>query len=280
MSVSMKIARICFYILCGFIFIFLVFPIIIVFPLSLSSVSYLQFPPETLSLRWYQSFFADSQWIRSTLLSLRVGVITAFFASILGILAATGLNRSNFRGKDYLMGFLIMPMVVPLIVMAIGMYNIFARWGMVGSTMGIVLAHTVRALPYVIINVSAAYQTMDRNLEWAARSLGANPFQTFMKVTYPLIKPGIIGGAFFAFIVSYDELILSLFLSGVRTKTLPIKMWDGIRMEMTPIIAAASSIIIIVYISLYLIFELSKAGSHLNTQRAKRKLQEAKGGVD
>ncbi len=254
----MKVARIIYYIICGLIFAFIAFPIAIVFPLSFSEVSYLQFPPETLSLRWFEDFFSDPEWVRSILLSLRVGATTALFSTILGVLAATGLNRAEIKGKEYLMGYLISPLIVPLVVMAVGIYGLFAPWGLVGTPLGISLSHTVRALPYVIINVSAAYQTLDRNLEWAARNLGANPLETFRRITFPLIKPGIIGGAFFAFIVSYDEIVLSLFLSGVDATTLPIKMWEGIRMEMTPIIAAASSIIIMVYIILFAIYELSK----------------------
>ncbi len=257
----MKIARTIYYLLCSLIFIFLVTPIFIVFPLSFSDVSYLQFPPETWSLRWFERFFSDPGWVRSILLSLRVGITTAFFSVVLGVLAATGLNRAEFKGKEYLMGVMVSPLIVPLVVMAVGIYGVFAPWGLTGSALGIALSHTVRALPYVIINVSAAYQTLDRNLEWAARSLGASALQTFRQVTFPLIKPGIIGGAFFAFIVSYDEIVLSLFMGGVHAKTLPIKMWDGIRMEMTPIIAAASSIIIMVYFLIFIIYELNRRRS-------------------
>jgi putative spermidine/putrescine transport system permease protein len=240
---------------------YLVFPVFVVAPVSFSSARYLQFPPPGWSLQWYQNYFDRPGWIPATLLSIRVGLVTALLATVLGTAASLALVRGRFPGRDAINSFMVSPLVVPAIIVAIGVYFVYAQARLVGNWLGLVLAHTALALPFVVTNVSATLHGFDERLEYAAMNLGANRWQTFRRVTLPIIQPGVLAGALFAFIVSFDELIVALFVSGTGAVTLPRKMWDSLRQEIDPTIAAVSTILITLSIVIFVAAELLRQRS-------------------
>lgn len=229
---------------CGLVLLFLVAPVIIVIPMSFSAAKYLSFPPPGFSLQWYQNFFNRSDWTSAMIQSIRVAFTVMVLATILGITASLALVRGNFPGKDFINAVIVSPLIVPTIIVAIAVYGLYARLHLVQTFLGLVLAHTVLALPYVIVNVTATLRGFDIRLEQAAQSLGASPLQTFRFVTLPTIAPGIFAGAVFAFIASFDELIVALFIAGAQGRTLPMRMFEGLRLEIDPTIAAVSSMLI------------------------------------
>jgi len=230
--------------LAALVFLYLSVPILIVVPLSFSSALYLTFPPPGLSIQWYENFFDRSDWLGSAWLSIWVGATVMVLSTCLGTLAAIGLVRGQFTGKKLINGFILSPLIAPVIIVAIGIYFFYARLGLVGNPLALVLAHTGLAVPFVVINVSATLQGFDDRLECAALSLGATPWRTFWQITLPIIRPGVMAGAVFAFISSFDELIVALFVSGSTAVTLPRKMWQSIRFEIDPTIAAVSTLLI------------------------------------
>lgn len=233
----------------GLVLLYLIFPVLIIVPLSFSSASYLQFPPPGLSLRWYAKYFERTEWVDATILSIQVGLVTAVLATVLGTAAALALTRGSFRGKQTINSFVVSPLIIPTIIVAIGIYFFYSRIRLVGNPTGLIIAHTALAIPFVVVNVSATLEGFDERLEWAAMNLGANRWQTFFQVTLPIIRPGVFAGALFAFITSFDELIVALFVSGSGAVTLPRKMWDGLRQEIDPTIAAVSTILILVSVA-------------------------------
>ncbi|MEJ1975787.1 MAG: ABC transporter permease [Acetobacteraceae bacterium] len=238
------------------VLVFLVLPIVIVVPLSLSSGHYLSFPPPGLSVQWYASFFSSSSWTDAALMSIEVGVPVTILAVLLGTPAAIGLQRGRFPGWQIVNGLVLSPLIVPGIVVAIGAYFVYAQYGLVGNPIALILGHTCIAVPFVVINVTSALEAVDPRLEKAALSLGAAPWPTFRQVTLPLIAPGVMAGAVFAFITSFDELLISLFLSGTGAVTLPRRMFDEIRYDIDPTIAAVSSLLILATTCLLLAAEL------------------------
>ncbi len=223
------------------VLIYLIAPILIVIPLSFSAANYLEFPPTELSLRWYQHFFDQPSWVRATLFSLRVGVLATVLALLLGLTATIALVRFRPRGGRLIFVLFLLPIVIPEIITAVGIYFVFAPLKLTNSLLGFVLAHSLLAVPYVVVVVAPALHGLDVRFEQAARSLGASPLATFRLITFPLIRPSIIAAALFGFLASFDSLLLALFLAGSSTATLPIKMWDEIRLEITPVIAAVST---------------------------------------
>lgn len=234
------------------VIIFLLLPILVVIPLSFSSASYLRFPPPGWSLRWYANYASRETWRDATWLSLWVGLLVSVLATGLGTLAAFGLTRGRLPLRGAISALIISPLVVPAIVAAIGIYFAFSRAGITGSALGLVLAHSCLAVPFVVAMVSAALVGFDRRLEFAAMSLGAGRWATFRQVTFPLIRPAVLAGAFFAFITSFDELIVALFVSGSTAITLPRRMWDELRFEIDPTIAAVSTVLVAFTLALFL----------------------------
>jgi putative spermidine/putrescine transport system permease protein len=259
----LSLPQVILWLLVAVVLLFLIFPVFIVAPVSFSSAKYLQFPPPGWSLQWYENYFQRSGWIPATLLSIRVGLVTAVLATALGTAASLALVRGRFPGRDAINSFIVSPLVVPAIIVAIGVYFVYAQARLVGNWVGLVLAHTALALPFVVTNVSATLHGFDERLEYAAMNLGANRWQTFRRVTLPIIQPGVLAGALFAFITSFDELIVALFVSGTGAVTLPRKMWDSLRQEIDPTIAAVSTILITVSIIVFVSAELLR-------QRAER----------
>jgi putative spermidine/putrescine transport system permease protein len=250
-----------FFFLCAMIFIFLALPIFVIIPISFSPASFLQFPPRGFSLRWYADYFGNTSWISATLVSFQVALVTMITATILGTLASLALVRGEFKGKGLIYGAILSPMIIPVIIIAVASYYFFSKFHLVGTRLGLILAHTVLAIPFVVVNVTATLQGFDITLERAALSLGASRLVAFMKVTFPLIRPGMISGALFAFIISFDEVVVAVFISGTRTATLPKQMWDGIREALNPTISAVASLLIVFSISLLLSVEFLRRRS-------------------
>lgn len=230
--------------LVGVACIYLVLPTLVVLPVSFTQTNFIIFPPKGFSLHWYAVFFGQGNWRNATLTSIIVATFSAIVATIIGTLAALGLNKLSSSKARILFWFMLLPMTIPSIILAVAFYSAFARVGIVGTKFGMIVAHVVLALPFVVINVSAVIQKLDWRTVDAARSLGATPSQAFLRVTLPLILPGVLAGAVFAFLTSFDEIVVALFISGINAITLPVQMWNGIRFEISPAIAAASSILL------------------------------------
>lgn len=234
--------------------IWLVAPSLIVIPLSFTDKASLVFPPTGWSWRWYESFFTNPQWTAALGNSLLIGLLVAALATVLGLLAALGLRQ--MANKKLIAGLtfgLLSPMVVPGIVVAIGLYAVFLKAGLVGTLLGFVFAHTVLALPFTVVAITAGFAGFDSRLELAAMSLGANRFTTFMKVTLPNIVPGMISGALFAFVTSFDEVMLSLFIKSPYLNTLPVLMYSSVTRDTDPTLAAAATVILLITTALVVV---------------------------
>ena len=235
---------------------YLILPILIIVPLSLSSATFLTFPLPGLSLRWYQELFTSAPWQLSLRNSLIVASAVTVLASTLGTLAALGLTRARLPGHGLLMALIVSPMIVPLVIVAVGVYFAYAPFGLTGSLLGLTLAHTALAVPFVVITVSATLQGFDPNQARAGASLGASPRIVFLRIILPLILPGVISGALFAFVTSFDEVVIALFLTGPAERTLPRQMFNGIRENISPVIAAAATLLILLSVLLLATLEL------------------------
>jgi ABC-type spermidine/putrescine transport system permease subunit II len=245
---------------CAAIFLFLMAPLVVVFPISLSSSAYLQFPPPGWSWKWYEAYFADSTWMDATYRSLNIAAWTTILTTILGTMLAFGLVRGKYRGVTILNQISMLPLVVPLIVYSIAVYGLFGQLKLIGHWQAIVLAHTVHAIPFVVIIVGAALRTFDISHEHAAMSLGASRAKAIWKVTLPQIRPSLVSAAFLAFISSFDELIVAMFLGG-SNMTLPKKMFDNIVNEIDPTIAAVSVVQILMVSAVLIIVSKLGAGA-------------------
>jgi putative spermidine/putrescine transport system permease protein len=237
-------------IFCVLVGILLVAPTLVVIPMAFTSAESFQFPPPGFSTRWFHEFFSDPNWMDAAVLSLKVAIVVSLLATALGTLASFALVRGRGPWRAPAQGFLLAPMIVPGVIVAIGIYAVFLKWKLTATFQGFVLAHLVLAIPLVIVPVSASLQTLDRRLEQAAASLGATPFATFRQVTLPLILPAMLTGALFAFLTSFDEAIVSLFISGPFDRTLPVQLYQSVTSSLTPTIAAASTLVIALSTSL------------------------------
>ena len=229
---------------------FLVAPILVVVPLSFSSGSFFYYPVPGLSLRWYEDFFSSSFRLPSVRNSLIVGVCATLLATLLGTLAALGLWRTRFPGQGLLLALLISPMVVPVVIVAVGVYFAFAPLGLNDGYAGLILAHTALAAPFVVVTVLATLAGFDRTLVRAAASLGAHPLATMRRVILPLILPGVLSGAVFAFAVSFDEVVVALLIAGPGQRTLPRQMFAGINDNISLTITAAATMLIAISLAL------------------------------
>ena len=246
---------------CALVFVFLVLPLIAIVPLSFNSSPFLTYPMPGFSLRWYEDFFTSTRWRISIYNTIVVGVSAALLATALGTLASLAMARTRLPGRRIMMALIISPMVVPLVITALGMFFFFTRLGLTNSLLGLIVAHTVLGIPFVVITVSATLQGFDFNLPRAAASLGASPLFTFRKVTLPIIAPGVIVGGLFAFATSFDEVVVAIFLVGPGQRTLPRQMFSGIRENLDPTIAAAATFMMIISILLLFCVEILRRRS-------------------
>jgi putative spermidine/putrescine transport system permease protein len=225
--------------------IILVAPTLVIFPMSFSSAQTFRFPPDGWSLRWYRELFTSPEWTAAILNSVQVGIYTALIATVLGTTAAFGLARVRSRWRGPVNGFLLSPMIVPHILVALVVFSAFLQLGLNGTLIGIILAHTALAVPFVVIAVTARLQGMDGRLPGVAASLGANPVSAFRRVTLPLVLPGILSGAVLAFVSSLDEVVIALFLQAPGAITLPVQMFNSVTVQIDPTISAASSLMVV-----------------------------------
>ena len=296
-SLLERIWHYAFLAICTAVFIFLISPILIVIPLSFNAEAYFTFSPEMLrldpagySLRWYDALltfgmqapdvardgawwadmWANSTWVKAAKNSVIIGFWATIFATCLGTLAALGLSRPEMPYRRLIMAVLISPMIVPIIIIATGMFFFYsapcaligAECGRLTSTyLGVILAHTTLGIPFVIITVTATLSGFDQSLIRASASLGANPRTTFFKVIMPLILPGVISGALFAFVTSFDEVVAVLFIAGPEQQTIPRQMWNGIREAISPAILAVATLLVIISIGLLATIELLRRRS-------------------
>jgi putative spermidine/putrescine transport system permease protein len=274
--------------ICALIFLFLIAPILVVIPLSFNAEPFftftermLAFDPEGYSLRWYDTLLTfghlnaeaprdwawwkqaweQSTWIQVTKNSLIIGVFSTILATVLGTLAALGLSRPDMPYRKAIMAILISPMIVPLIITATGLFFFYSRTGLAGTYLGIIMAHATLGIPFVIITVTATLVGFDQSLNRAAASLGASPSTTFFQITMPLILPGVISGALFAFVTSFDEVVVVLFVAAFDQQTIPRQMWNGIREQLSPAILSVATILVIVSIGLLTAVELLRRRS-------------------
>jgi putative spermidine/putrescine transport system permease protein len=234
------------------VFVFLLAPLIIIVPLSFNAEPYFTFTSKMLtlnsdgfSMRWYRDIIDNPQWLEAIGNSLMIALASTVLATVLGTLAAIGLARSNMPFRDFFMAILISPLVVPIVISAAGMYFFYSSIGLAQTHWGIILAHTTLGVPFVVITMTATLSGFDRNLIKAASSLGADPITAFFRVTLPLVAPGMISGALFAFAASFDEVVTVLFLGGPDQRTVPRQMWSGIREQLSPTILAVATLLII-----------------------------------
>ncbi len=238
--------RLWLYVLCGLVMFFLMAPSLLVIPMSFSDSRFLQFPPETYGLRWYENYLFSIEWMDATRISFTAAILTACLAVPVGTAAAYALHVSGVRYAQLLQMALTTPIMVPVILIAIGVFFLYARLGLNNSILGLVLAHSMLALPFVLITVSAGLKTYDMNQELVARSLGASRLRAFLTVTLPQIRFSIISGALLAFLTSLDEVVVALFISGGENATLTRRMFNALRDEIDPTIASISTLLIAV----------------------------------
>ena len=242
---------------------FLIAPLLVVIPLSFNAEPYFSFTdkmltlqPDGFSLRWYRDILENPQWLEAMRNSVIIGLCSTALATVLGTLAAMGLARSNMPFRDFFMALLISPLIVPIVISAAGMYFFYSTVGLAQTTLGIILAHTALGVPFVVITMTATLSGFDNNLIRASASLGADPFTTFFRVTLPLVAPGMISGALFAFAASFDEVVTVLFLGGPEQRTIPRQMWSGIREQISPTILAVATLLIVFSTLLLLTVEM------------------------
>jgi putative spermidine/putrescine transport system permease protein len=226
------------------VFAFLVVPLLVVVPVSFSSGLYLQFPPPGLSLQWYRDYFSDPQWIDATVLSFEIALCVVVLAVGIGSLAALVIVRMPFPGIGFVRIVLMTPLIVPSVVVAIAVYSVYVTFHLIGSFQGIVLAHTILALPFTVVLMVAGFQRVDRRLEEASYTMGAGVAWTFRHVTLPILRPSFFAAALFAFITSWDEIIMVIFIGGGAGTTLPLRMFNYLRTEINPTIAAVSTLLL------------------------------------
>jgi putative spermidine/putrescine transport system permease protein len=239
----MKPLRLILGLFCLLVAVWLVLPTLVIIPMSFNQNKSLAFPPTGFSWQWYANFFTNPDWSTSFFNSLRIAAIVAVIATIIGTLASLGLSRMRHSGAGVLRAVLITPMVVPGVVLAVGIYSVYLNYQLVGTDLGFVIAHTMLAVPFVIIAVSANLEVFDVRLEKAAASLGADSFTTFRTITLPLIAPGILSGLLFAFVTSFDEIIVALFITNAYLKTLPVQIFISITRDADPTVAAVGTIV-------------------------------------
>ncbi len=267
-STGQRVWHYTFRVICGLIFFFLIGPILVVIPLSFNSQDFftftkemLSFDPAGYSLKHYRDFFSNPDWQDALWNSVRIAPVATVISVSLGTLAAIGLSQSHVPARRAIMAILISPMIVPLIISAAGMYFFYSKIGLAGTYWGVVLAHAALGIPFVIITVTATLVGFDRSLTRAAANMGADPVTTFFRVQMPLILPGVISGALFAFITSFDEVVVVIFVGSAKQQTLPWQMFTGLREQISPTILAVATILVGISIILLTVVELLRRRS-------------------
>ncbi|MBM3571778.1 MAG: ABC transporter permease, partial [Alphaproteobacteria bacterium] len=234
---------------------FLAAPTFFIVPVSFTTDAFIEWPPKFFSMRWYDTVFASRQWQEAIVRSLLVACLSGALAMVIGAPAAFVLVRQKILGKTLLLGFILSPLIVPRIIIAVSLFYFYARIGLIGTTLGLILGHAVLAVPYVVVTVMAVLKNYDDRLDQAAGSLGANRVQTLWYITLPLIRSGLVAAFLFAFITSFDELTIALFVSGGLATTLPKQMWDDALLKVNPTLAAVSTLLLVFITAMILVAE-------------------------
>ncbi len=250
--------RLWLYLLGALVIAFLVIPVLIVIPISFSNSTLLEFPPRGYSLRWYRALLGSVEWRDAAWMSLKIAVLTTVVATPMGTAAAYGLHRGGFRFTGVLRMLVLAPLLVPVILTAIGIFYLYALLGLNNTIIGLVLAHAMLALPFVVVSVGAGLRSYDMAQERVARSLGATWFRAFRAITLPQIRLPVLSGALLAFISSFDEVIVSFFISGGEYSTLPRRMFNALRDQIEPTIAAISTILIVLSVGTVVVLEMTR----------------------
>lgn len=251
----------------GLVLLFLILPTVIIVPMSLNASSHLTFPPSTLTLDWYRAFFSDPDWIASTLFSLKIALWTSLASTIIGTMSALAIVRGELPLKAAIQAMAIGPMIVPHVVLGVALYLVFAPLELTGTLTGFLIGHTVLSVPFVVITVTASLQRLDPSLELAAANCGATRLQSFIHVTFPNILPGISAGAVFAFLASFDEATVAFFISDIGGKSIGRKMFEDIDFNLTPVIAAASTVVVAASLCLIGIAHLFSSSASSRTKQ-------------
>ena len=235
--------------------VFLMAPVLVVIPLAFNADPYFTYPIHQYTTKWFVEFFTDETWRTSVRNSFVIAFAATAIATALGTLAAVGLAQRNLPGRALITAILVSPMIVPIVIVAVGAYFFYSKLGIANSLTGIILAHAVLGTPFVLITVSATLAGFDHALVRAARMLGASPWTAFRRVTLPIIWPGVFSGALFAFATSFDEVVVVLFLGSVEQRTIPRQMWTGLREQLSPTILAAAAVLILISVAMLLTLE-------------------------
>ncbi len=240
--------------------IFLLLPIAFIAGLSFGSSQWMMFPPPGWTLKWYRDFFADPRWIDAIFESFRVACCVTVLSVAIGLLAAFGLTRGKFRWRNAARSIFMMPMILPVVVLGVAVYSFFLRIGLSGTFVGFVFAHLVIALPFAIACCNDALERFDRSIEDAAVICGASPLQAKIRITIPSIRGGLFAAAVFSFLTSWDDVVLAIFMATPRLQTLPVKIWTTLRQDLTPVVAAASTLLTLMTVVLMLIVAVARHG--------------------
>jgi putative spermidine/putrescine transport system permease protein len=246
--------------ICGAMTLFLLLPIVFIAALSFGSSRWLIFPPPDWTMKWYAELFADPRWVGAALTSAKIAVVVMAVSVVLGLLASLALVRGRFAGREMLRAFFLTPMVLPVVIVAVALYAAFLRLGLNGTFVGFVIAHVIVALPFAIITISSALESFDPAIEDAAILCGATPWQARLRVTLPNIKHGLFSAGIFSFLISWDEVVLAIFMASPSLQTLPVKVWTTLRQDLTPVIAAASTLLVVLTLILMLIAAFIRKG--------------------
>ena len=237
---------------------FLLLPILFIAALSFGSSQWLVFPPPSWTFKWYQQLFADTRWLDTAITSLEVGILTMLSAVLLGLMASFALVRGRFPGREFLRGLFLTPMVLPVIVFAVGLYALFLRIGLSGTLVGFVIAHTILAFPFAVISISNSLSAFDTAIENAAILCGASPLEAKIKITLPSIRLGLLSAALFSFLISWDEVVVAIFMASPTLQTLPVRIWGALRQDLSPVIAAVSTVLVALTLLLMICASLIK----------------------
>jgi putative spermidine/putrescine transport system permease protein len=236
------------------VIVFLIAPSFFVIPVSFTKGAFIEWPPQGFSLKWYVAVLGSDLWMSAALRSLVVAALSASLALVIGAPAAFALTRGAFRGKTFWLSLLLSPLIIPSVLIAVALYYFYSRLGLIGTSLGLILAHTVVTIPYVVITVTAVLKTYDIRLDQAAQTLGASRVAVFRRVTFPLIRGGLLAAFLIAFITSFEELTIALFVTGGLANTLPRQLWSDALMAVSPALAAVSTIILMVVTAVIVTF--------------------------
>lgn len=239
---------------------FLLLPILFIAALSFGSSQWLIFPPPSWTLRWYREFFADPRWIEAAWTSFMIAALVTVFSVGIGLCASFALVRGRFKGREALKALFLTPMILPVVVLAVALYAFFLRLGLNGTVTGFVIAHLVVALPFSILAITNALEGFDKSIEDAAVLCGASPLEAKFRVTLPAIGHGLFSAAIFSFLTSWDEVVLAIFMASPTLQTLPVRIWTTLRQDLTPVIASASTLLVLFSILLMMLVALVRKG--------------------